>query len=271
MLTKIFLSLTNSARFRRLAWKPVYELLAKKFKVKNWSFMNYGYAPSVTEPALQLHTADEKNRYSIQLYHYLATKVVINNTDVLEVGSGRGGGAWYIKHYLQPNTVTGLDIALNAVKMARNNYKSNGLFFVQGSAEKLPFANESFDVVINVESSHTYGSVPLFLAEVKRVLRKGGYLLITEIRVAATVTKWQQQLAASGLQLISAENISQQVARAIELEEPVKQQRIQTYIPKWLQQLFKEFAGVVGSQAHTQLSNGQLVYYRFVLQKNLNT
>ena len=43
--------------------------------------------------------------------------------------------------------------------------------FVQGNAESLPFADQSFDVVINVEASLHYLDFARILTEVKRVLR----------------------------------------------------------------------------------------------------
>ena len=61
MITKIFLKLTDYPAFRRIIWKPVYELLAKIFKVKDWSFMNYGYAPLESELSLPLEPQDEIN------------------------------------------------------------------------------------------------------------------------------------------------------------------------------------------------------------------
>ena len=42
---------------------------------------------------------------------------------------------------------------------------------MHGDAESLPFADRSFDAVINVEASHAYPHFPRFLAEVARVLR----------------------------------------------------------------------------------------------------
>ncbi len=268
MISSLFLKLTDYAMFRRLLWKPVYELLAKRFKSKDWSLMNYGYAPSANEPFLELMAEDEINRYPIQLYYYLASETNLQGLEVLEVGSGRGGGAACIKKYLRPKKIIGLDIAVNAVKMANEYFGSEGISFIKGSAEKLPFAEESFDIVVNVESSHTYGSVPLFLSEVKRVLRAGGHLLCADIRTAADMEIFRRQINSCGLNLLREEDISENVKRAIELEEPIKQKRILDNIPKMLQGVFKQFAGVKGSKAHVQLESGQLKYYRFVLRKS---
>lgn len=267
MLTWLFLKLTDYPVFRRLLWKPIYEWLAKKFRAKDWSLMNYGYAPSSNESILKLHDEDEINRYSIQLYHYLAAKATLREKDVLEVGSGRGGGAAYINKYLKSKTMVGVDIAMNAVKLANDYFGTAGISFVQGSAEQLPFTNDSFDVVINIESSHTYGSIPLFLSEVKRVLRTGGYLLCADIRTNTGMALFKRQLRECEMMVLLEEDISDNVKRAIELEEPIKQQRITKNIPPKLQPLFKQFAGIKGSKAHIQLANGELIYYRFVLQK----
>ena len=62
-------------------------------------------------------------------------------------------------------------------------------------------------------------------------------------------------------------DITENVVRAIELEEPVKQLRIAENIPKWMIKPFSEFAGVKGSKIHEDLKVFRLVYHRFVLQK----
>lgn len=267
MITKVFLTLTNYAVIRRLIWKPIYELLAAKFKVRDWCFMNYGYSPCIDEDLIQLDASDEINRYPIQLYHYLISKTTVSESNILEVGSGRGGGCWYIHKYFRPKKITGLDIAANAIKLANKYFRAPGIEFIQGDSEHLPFPDNSFDIIINVESSHTYGSMVQFLKEVKRVLKSGGHFLLADIRVSKDYPLLKQQLAESNMQLITEENISENVKRAIEQEEPVKQTRIQQNIPRWLQGIFKEFAGVTGSKAHKQLASGELVYYRFTLKK----
>lgn len=108
MIAKSFLDLTDYPAFRRIIWKAVYEIIAKKFKIADWQFMNYGYAPCAHEAPLKLSPEDEINRYSIQLYHYLVAILEFPGKDILEVGSGRGGGAGYIKKYLKQETIQAL-------------------------------------------------------------------------------------------------------------------------------------------------------------------
>jgi ubiquinone/menaquinone biosynthesis C-methylase UbiE len=267
MIARLFLDLTDYPAFRRIIWKPVYETIAKKFKVADWQFMNYGFAPHAQELPLRLQPEDEVNRYSIQLYHYLISMLEVPGKEILEVGSGRGGGANYINKYLKPVKIAGLDIARHAVKLASEKHSGAGLAFVQGNAEKLPFTDESFDVVINVESCHSYGSVPAFLKELKRVLRSGGYFLCTDIRSPIGMETLKNNLLATAMQIKIDEEITGNVINAIESEEDTKQKRISDNIPKWIAKPFKEFAGVRGSRIHEDLKNGSLVYRRFVLQK----
>ncbi|MBO9562864.1 MAG: class I SAM-dependent methyltransferase [Niastella sp.] len=267
MVAKAFLFLTEYPVFRKLIWKPIYEGLARYFKINDWHFMNYGYAPDARQEPVTLQPQDEVNRYPIQLYHFLAKKTEIRDKHVLEVGSGRGGGANYIYGYLKPAGMTGVDIARNAIKLARQNHKGNNLHFLQGNAEKLPFAGESFDVVVNVESCHAYGSVPRFLTEVKRVLRPGGIFLCTDLRAPEGMAKLKEQLSSSGLALLSEENITRNVVNAIEEENSIKEQRIQKHIARWMRPAFSEFAGTKGSRIHKDLQSNTLIYYSFVLQK----
>jgi SAM-dependent methyltransferase len=267
MLAKIFLELTEFAWFRRSAWKPIYNHLAKKFPNNDWVFMNYGFEPvnPVERPALS--EADEPDRYPLQLYHFLATQTDIAGKTMLEVGSGRGGGASYIARYLKPEQITGMDIAGNAVAFANNRHQSPNLRYITGNAEQIPFEDAHFDVVINVESSHAYGSVANFFAEVKRVLRPGGYFVITDMRDPKNMESFEQTLLGAGMTLISKKIISENVVRAIELEDASKRARIRNQVPARYVRFFEEFGGVKGSQIDKDLRSGSLVYFWYVLQK----
>lgn len=267
MLAKSFLFALRYAPVRRLAWRPIYNFLAKKFPFDDWHFMNYGYVPFPDEPVLALPANEEFTRYSIQLYHFLARKADLQGKQVLEVGSGRGGGAHHIAGYFQPASYVGMDIAEHAVAFCQAQHRLPNLKFTQGDAEHLPFPDNSFDVVINVESCHAYGSPPMFMEEVKRVLKPGGYFLITDIRLAQDMRQLKVQLQASGMDLLEEDDITDNVIRAIEMEEPIKEERMRRQIPPRYYPLFKEFAGGVNSEIHLSLKSRFRTYNRFVLQK----
>jgi SAM-dependent methyltransferase len=254
--------------FKRVNAKVTYELLAKYIPAEDWRFMNYGYVPSAQEPALQLAPTFTNQPLPLQMYHFLALRQPLQNKTVLEVGSGRGGGAHYLATHHQPARYVALDLAQNAIDLCRSLYHAPNLEFVQGSAEALPFADESFDIVVNVESSHAYGNVPTFLREVQRVLRPGGTLLLVDFRnQVAGMDALREQIQASGLHIQHEENISARVIEAIEAEDPAKRARIQKLVPARWQALFAQFAGVVGSPFYNTLKAGTRVYHRFVIAK----
>lgn len=267
MLAKIFLELTEFPWFRRIAWKPIYNRLAKKFPFDDWVFMNYGFEPDNPADRPELSETDEPDRYPLQLYHFLAKQIDIEGKTMLEVGSGRGGGASYIARYLQPKEIIGMDIADHAVAFANRRHVSPNLRYVTGNAEKIPFDDARFDVVINVESSHAYGSVANFFAEVGRVLRPGGHFVITDMRDPKNLATFEQTLLDSGLRLVSKKVISENVVKAIALEDEAKRARIRRQIPPRYVKFFEEFGGVQGSQIDKDLRSGALVYFWYVLRK----
>src|SRR5688500_6999413 len=130
MIGKIIFLFKRYAWFKRLNAKITYELLAKHIPAADWQFMNYGYVPDEREPALAL-PASQIQRYPLQMYHYLALKAPIEGKQVLEVGSGRGGGAKHIAKTLNPAFYTAIDLAQHAVDLANSSNTCPNLKFVQ--------------------------------------------------------------------------------------------------------------------------------------------
>ncbi|HEY9488215.1 MAG TPA: class I SAM-dependent methyltransferase [Chryseosolibacter sp.] len=267
MIRLIIRALKGYAWFKRFNAKVTYEILAKRISAEDWQFMNYGYVPNDNEPFVSLPDDPKVQKYPMQMYHYLAAKTTIKGLNVLEVGSGRGGGARYVAGSFQPASYTGMDIAQSAVDLSSKIHLLPNLRFIQGSAESIPLANNSVDVVLNVESCHAYGSVDTFLSEVKRVLKPGGHLLLVDFRDVKNMELLRTQLQNSGLTLLEEEDIAPNVVRAMEAEDEVKKERIKTLFPPRWQKLFGEFAGVVGSRIYTNLKSKARLYNRFVLQK----
>lgn len=232
--------------------------------------MNYGYVPLEGRETVDLDEIDVDNRYCIQLYHHVASVINLKDLNVLEVGSGRGGGADYIKRYLHPKTVVGIDLSNNAVNFCKQNYCVSGLSFRVGNAESLPFEDNSFNAVINVESSHCYGSIDTFLAEVKRVLCQDGYFLFADFRSVEGLASLREKLYQSRLTPIEETNITPNIIKALELDNQRKQDMIQESVHKPLIQLFHEFAGLKGSKIYEDFKSGRVIYQSFVLQKQIN-
>ncbi len=268
MIRLIIRAFKGFAWFKRLNAKVTYEILAKRIPAEDWQFMNYGYVPNDDETPVSLPDDPKVQKYPMQMYHYLAAKAEIKGKHVLEVGSGRGGGARYVAGSFQPASYTGMDIAQSAVDLANKIHLLPNLRFIQGSAEAIPLADSSIDVVLNVESCHAYGSVDNFLREVKRVLKPGGYLLLVDFRDVKNMDLLREQLHNSGLKVLSEEDIAPNVVRAMETEDDAKKERIKVLFPPRWQKLFGEFAGVVGSRIHMNLKTKARLYHRFVLRKD---
>lgn len=247
----------------------LYECLSQMDREANILFMNYGWADLDPETKqIPLSLEDDLNRYCIQLYHHVTSTFDLRGMDVLEIGCGRGGGASYIMRYLNPRSLVGVDISASAIRFCNRHYDIAGLSFVQDKAESLQFDENSVDVIISIESSHCYVSMEQFLNGVYSVLRPGGYFLFADLRLKEQMVTLHQQLRNSGLVLLKEERISRNVVRALDLVNARKEELIKWMIPRLLQSLFSEFAGMKGTHAYYgKLKTGDMEYLSFVFRK----
>lgn len=241
---------------RQLAWRACYELLGARVQQPAWTFMNYGYAPPDGTAPLVLDPADEPDRYGIGLYAHVLRGVDLAGRDVLEVGSGRGGGASWVARTLGPRSTTGVDLAASAVALSRRDRHGPGLRFVQGDALALPFDDASFDVVVNVESSHCYASVEGFVAEVHRVLRPGGTFAWADFRDVQDVAATREALRSSGLTPVHEDDVTAEVLRALRLDDARRAALVEAWIPRVARRAFRPFAALDGSRTHTRFATG---------------
>ena len=270
MLTKLLVFLCGvSPRLRRVLWRWWYSKLARKIRNDEWTFMNYGYASADTGiTALRLNEADEPDRLCIQLYERVSRPCALAGAQVLEVGSGRGGGASYVARYRAPASVTGVDFSPQAVAFATERHRAvPNLRFKVGDAENLPFPADSFDAVVNVESSHCYGDVARFFAEVFRVLRPGGWFLFADLREAKEVAQLEAALRALSWCNVEREEITAQVLRALEIDDARKRALIEKLVAPGMRPVFGEFAGLAGGKIHKSFRSRELAYLRFACRK----
>jgi len=269
MLTNIFAFFLNiSPGLKRAVWKKLYEYLSKKYPTEEWTFMNYGYETCEGPMAIPLDQKEEYNRYMIQLYHHVASAIDLENKDVLEVGSGRGGGSSYIKRYLKPRSMLGIDYSKNAIQFSNQQHTVEGLSFMQGDAENLSLVNESVDAVVNIESSHCYGSMKKFVGQANRVLRPGGYLLFADFRPTEMIEELDKTFTDGGFEILKKELISKEVLCALDAFHEFKIAFFKNMVQGWLKKALNDFAGVKGSNIHNGLSSGEKVYYHYVLRKS---
>lgn len=263
MLSKLFRKLVNvSPDLGTLGWRFFYDFTANLFKnMVSWKFMNYGYADDKIESI-------DYDILSGNLYRHLLDQVKFDGeTAVLEVGCGRGGGSELILDY-NGKSVTGLDFSKNAIKFCQQNYGNSRLNFVVGNAEQLPFEDNSFNIVINVESSHCYGNRQAFFSEVARILKPSGYFLYADFMGRVHYPKRAVQLKANGLNVISEEEITPQVLKSMELSKPYKESLLKRSILKPFRKSISDFAGLPGSNIYNSFANGETIYFSMVCHKS---
>lgn len=254
----------HSPAFRKWIVRQWYEFFSTLDRDGKVECMNYGYADDAAP--VVLHPMDESQRFALQMYHHVAAQVDVRELDILEVGSGRGGGASYIMRYLHPRTYTGIDITQRAIAFCQKHYRQPGLNFFLGDAEAIDFPNSTFDAVINIESSTHYGDIQKFLQEVQRVLRPGGFLLYADTWYPHEIPALHQHFAAAGLTLLSEHDMMPQVVRAIESDDARKAALVKKYTPEFLHRAIAEFAGMRGSTKYEMFRTGRTQYICCLLQ-----
>lgn len=107
--------------------------------------------------------------------------IVVRDLAVLDVGcgTGRNGNALAALG----NSVTGFDIAPTAIRVARERARAERLsatYAVGDMGAPLPYADGSFDLVLDVTSSNSLlaREREALLRELLRVLKPGGYLFV---------------------------------------------------------------------------------------------
>lgn len=95
---------------------------------------------------------------------------------ILEVGCGPGNALQPLAARCEPAALVGLDVDPELLKAAREEIDRAGVAarLVEGDVRSLPFAPESFDVVVDFGTCYHIADSELALTEIERVLVPGG-------------------------------------------------------------------------------------------------
>ncbi len=163
------------------------------------------------------------------------------DSTVLDVGCGIGGPIGWMAERYRPRRAIGLEYCQSSAQAAEERYRhqEHRPSFLQGDAHCLPLADESVDVIFNLESALHYANKQAFLSECRRVLRPGGTLCLGDITTRTKVMfapiQWLNLLPvqfncnihlwsdedyleafeANGLQVLRHEEASRSVAHAL--------------------------------------------------------
>jgi len=101
---------------------------------------------------------------------------------VLDLGCGAGHASFAAASTAAEVVAYDLtDSMLRVVERAAADRGATNVRTVQGSVEKLPFANAAFDWVISRYSAHHWRNLDLAMAEIARVLKPGGQICLIDV------------------------------------------------------------------------------------------
>ena len=108
-----------------------------------------------------------------QMYELL--RLVVRQKTVLELATGTGLIAKHIVRYADHIEAT--DASQEMIEQAKQGVKSAKLYFSVQDMFHLPYADQSFDVVIVVNALHIVPEPEKALSEIRRVLKDDGVLV----------------------------------------------------------------------------------------------
>ena len=110
-----------------------------------------------------------------------ALEYVPDDGDVLEVGFGPG--KLHLELARRAGRCTGLDYSPDMCRFARTRMLAAGLeaSITRGTAHRLPFADGSFDSVVSTFALSGLSELDTVMAELARVLRPGGRVVVIDI------------------------------------------------------------------------------------------
>ena len=141
----------------------------------------------IPSPGTVFYNAISKTNLFQRHYELIARDILsyCAGGSILDIGTGPG---WLLVklHQESPGLrLTGLDASASMVARARKNIAKAGLSGVieieEGNVSRMPFSDNSFDMVVSTGSIHHWKDPTAGLNEVYRVLKLGGYALMYDV------------------------------------------------------------------------------------------
>ena len=109
--------------------------------------------------------------------------------DLLDCGCGTAPMISLLYEKYPQKHYTGIDLTPKMIEAARAK-NMEGVTFIVGDCENLPFEENSFDAVICCQSFHHYPNVQDFFNSVYRVLKPNGRLILRDMTMSSAPVRW---------------------------------------------------------------------------------
>ncbi|WP_163852958.1 methyltransferase domain-containing protein [Paenibacillus elgii] len=123
-----------------------------------------------------------KNKYNNVLEEHLQRYQLacqfVKDKIVLDAACGAGYGSKMMQS-AGAKFVLGVDISEESLQNALKTYGGSNVDFIYGDVNKLPFENESFDIVVSFETIEHVESGSKWIEESSRVLKEDGLFLVS--------------------------------------------------------------------------------------------
>jgi SAM-dependent methyltransferase len=183
-------------------------------------FMNHGFMELEGDGSFAwLKDEDRLWRYSVNLVRHAVGDLDLTSKRIIDIGCGRGGACSYLVRYHAPSEVHGIDLSPDNIGFCKDVHHFDNVVFREGDAQNLPYDDNSFDVVVNIQSSYCYPDLGRFYREVARVLRPGGVFCYADNMHPDQAAEADRLLAGMGATVMWSRDITREVSRGIELND----------------------------------------------------
>ena len=164
--------------------------------------------PTDRDEPLHVEYAREAAGYDARWATYLdrTTRAVLGRLDaqagerILDVGCGTGLLLERLGRLAPAARLVGVDPVPEMLALAHRRLPASAANLNEAAAERLPFEGGSFDAVVSASVFHYVRQPEVALAEMRRVLRPGGRLVLTDwsgefltCRLIGVYLRWQRR------------------------------------------------------------------------------
>ena len=138
-----------------------------------------------------------KSQKNIYDYLYKQISLAVAGKCVLELGTGPGMIAKHIANNAE--SVVATDYAPKMIETAKKGFVPSNVRFEIADATDLPYADNSFDIVVIASALHIIPNPEVALNEISRVLRREGTLIAPNYIFNGRKNLWQRILSLVGI------------------------------------------------------------------------